>query len=228
LPDPDFVVADVGTTIYDLSTSPDWSRSRKWDAQIGVAWADVGHDALAAHLRDVEELRLQEASRQNRFKLSYYVAVSVDPHELKQRIAERLDDLGIGHTLVYSVDDLRDIGLLDILPPAATKLHAIEFIMQDLGFDETETVFCGDSGNDLSVLASHVPGVLVANATAEVRRQAAELARTHDNQAALYIARGSFLGLNGNYAGGILEGVVHFCPFAADWMAATHSTVNEN
>jgi hydroxymethylpyrimidine pyrophosphatase-like HAD family hydrolase len=35
--------------------------------------------------------------------------------------------------------------------------------MQQQGFDHSNTVFVGDSGNDLPVLASAVPAILVAN-----------------------------------------------------------------
>jgi hypothetical protein len=58
-----------------------------------------------------------------------------------------------------------------------------------------------------------VPAVLVANADAEVRR----LARESGNPA-LYIARGGYLGMNGNYSAGILEGAAHFWPEVDDWL----------
>jgi hypothetical protein len=77
-------------------------------------------------------------------------------------------------------------------------------------------LFAGDSGNDLTVMASHLPAVLVANASDEVREQALELARRNGLVERLYLARGGFLELNGNYAAGILEGVAHFHPVIAD------------
>ena len=50
--------------------------------------------------------------------------------------------------------------------------------MARLGFDRGTTIFAGDSGNDLQVLASAIPAVLVANAmprVAEEARAAAEI-----------------------------------------------------
>ena len=50
--------------------------------------------------------------------------------------------------------------------------------MGEHGFPRERTVFAGDSGNDLDVLASAIPSVLVANADpgvrAEARRRAVE------------------------------------------------------
>ena len=70
-----------------------------------------------------------------------------------------------------------------------------------------QVLFAGDSGNDLQVLASSVPSVLVGNATADVAREAVALATEAGHREALHVARGGLFGMNGNYAAGILEGV---------------------
>jgi hypothetical protein len=86
-------------------------------------------------------------------------------------------------------------------------------MMQQQGFLHENTVFAGDSGNDLDVLLSDIPAVLVANADAEVRSLAAGA-----HKDTLYIARGDYLGMNGNYSAGILEGVAHYLPEADAWL----------
>jgi hypothetical protein len=35
----------------------------------------------------------------------------------------------------------------------------------------------------------------------------------------LYCARGGFLGMNGNYCAGVLEGLAHYIPETREWMA---------
>ena len=90
--------------------------------------------------------------------------------------------------------------------------------MRSQAFGTSETVFCGDSGNDIEVLSSAIPGVLVANSTPEVQALAEHLARAEGHKDRLYIARGGFRGLNGNYAGGMLEGIAHYYPWAIAWM----------
>jgi hypothetical protein len=100
----------------------------------------------------------------------------------------------------------------------ASKYHAIEALMRLQKFDYASTVFCGDSGNDLEVLVSAIPAVLVANAQPQLREQASRLANEGGHGEQLYIAHGNFMAMNGNYSAGILEGVAHYQPQALAWM----------
>jgi hypothetical protein len=84
--------------------------------------------------------------------------------------------------------------------------------MEQLGFSLANTIFAGDSGNDLAVLASPIRSVLVANASDAVRQEARQLALNMGEIDALYIAKGGLLQMNGNYSAGILEGIVHYMP----------------
>ena len=100
-----------------------------------------------------------------------------------------------------------------MLPVSANKLHAIRFLMQQQGFGQENTVFAGDSGNDLDVLLSSISAVLVANADEEVKRLAEQA-----HKGTLYIAEGGYLGMNGNYSAGILEGIAHYRPEVDSWL----------
>ena len=133
-------------------------------------------------------------------------------------IRERLERAGIRARLVWSVDDVADIGLLDVLPAGASKRHAIEALMKEQGFDLQNTVFCGDSGNDIEVLISPIPAVLVANSRADVKRLARELAAEAGTRDYLFVAEGHFLDMNGNYSAGMLEGIAHYHPQIKDWL----------
>ncbi|MDD2929722.1 MAG: HAD family hydrolase, partial [Sideroxydans sp.] len=93
----------------------------------------------------------------------------------------------------------------------------IEFLMRQQGYGRLDTVFAGDSGNDLDVLQSDVPAVLVANASPELKQQVAHL-----HKASLCTARGGFLGMNGNYSAGILEGAAYHWPEIEAWLLETH------
>lgn len=219
LPTPDFVIGDVGTTVYRVGQELAWAHLDAWEEQIARDWAGHTHGELRAVLRDVPHLRLQERSKQNRLKLSFYLPMYAEIDELAAAVRARLEPLGVKARLVWSVDDIADIGLLDVLPASASKLHAIEALMRDQGFDYDHTVFCGDSGNDLEVLASRVPAVLVANSRPDVQELALELAEEAGTLAWLYIAEGGFLGMNGNYAGGMLEGIAHYHPLLMEGAA---------
>ncbi|MCU7906341.1 MAG: HAD hydrolase family protein [Candidatus Thiodiazotropha sp. (ex Epidulcina cf. delphinae)] len=212
LPQPDYVVGDVGTTLYRLDTSDGWSHLSDWEPNISRDWNGKSHRELRTLFADIRELRLQESGKQNRYKLSYYVALYHDHDLLLERMLRRLDTQGVKSSLVWSVDEQAGVGLLDVVPERATKYHAIEFLRQTLGYRVAEVLFSGDSGNDLDVLASPIPAVLVANARQEVRNQAQRLARERAMQDVLYLAKGGFMGMNGNYSAGILEGLAHYHP----------------
>jgi len=218
LPIPDFAISDVGTTIYRVGAAHAWQRDAAWEQEILQDWGGRSHRELSQVLADLPELRLQEAAKQNTCKLSYYLSTDIDTASLSCTIEERLRALGVQPRLVWSVDEVTATGLLDVLPSRASKLHAIEALMRELGFDTAQTVFCGDSGNDLEVLCSAIPAVLVANATAEVQADVARLAREAGQEDRLYLARGDFHGMNGNYAGGMLEGIEYYHPGISAWM----------
>jgi len=94
--------------------------------------------------------------------------------------------------------------------------YAIRFLMRELGLRPEQLLFAGDSGNDLPVLASEIPAVLVANASDEVREAAEWAAHEAGHDDRLYPARGLSDDLNGNYAAGIIEGLVHYHPRMAE------------
>lgn len=211
LPRPDFVISDVGTNIYDLRGG-DWAVWEQWQQEIAPDWNGLGAGDLRQLLSGFKDLRLQERRKQNTFKLSYYLPLHLDASELDERIQEVLKAEGVAASLVWSVDEPAGIGLLDVVPRCATKLHAVEFLQASLGAGREQTLFAGDSGNDLPVLASAIPSVLVANAMPKVAAWARAAAEAAGHGDSLYLAHGGCLGMNGNYSGGILEGVAHFRP----------------
>ncbi|MGB5538961.1 MAG: HAD-IIB family hydrolase [Gammaproteobacteria bacterium] len=218
LPVPDFVVGDVGTTIYRVGTEQAWIRLTTWEEDFARDWAGRTHADLKALLHDLSALQLQEVSKQNDYKLSYYVTLQSDREALSAMIRHRFGESGIRASLIWSIDEPMGIGLLDILPERASKLHAVEALMKLNGFDCSNTVFCGDSGNDIEVLASPIPAVLVANGHADVKELARRLADEKHCSAQLYIAQGGFMDMNGNYSAGILEGIAHYHPDTTGWM----------
>lgn len=224
LPTPDFVITDVGSKLYALVDGA-WEVQTDWEAEIAADWGDLSRADLAALFRDIRGLRLQEAAKQNTHKLSYYVPLHVNRDTLLQTMRERTEARGVRASLIWSVDEPAGIGLLDVLPAGATKLHAINFLSARLGFERRDIVYAGDSGNDMPVLASGIPSVLVANASADVRNVAEEAARAAGWADRLYIARGGgVMGMNGNYSAGILEGVLHYIPEAAAWLGVEEQT----
>jgi len=221
LPDPDYVIADVGSTIYEIQQG-DWRYWDRWEQEISPDWQGKSHDDMHALFSDISALKLQEASKQKSYKLSYYIALDVDHKALLSSMHAILVKQQVRASLIWSIDELAGTGLLDVLPASASKQHAIEFLMQRLGFDVSNTIFAGDSGNDMAVLTSPIRSVLVANASTEIRHEAKQMALNMGQIEALYFAHGSFLGMNGNYSAGILEGVAHFMPDTKEIIGKQH------
>jgi hypothetical protein len=211
LPQPDYVISDVGSNIYQINDGQ-WEIWTQWQQEIALDWNGFSQQQLAELLKDFAELQLQERSKQNSYKLSYYFPLHLEQQRLDQLISLHLQSQQIKANLIWSIDEPANIGLLDILPASASKLHALEFLRQHLDLPQSAVLFAGDSGNDLPVLTSTIPSVLVANASAEVREEAVQLTSANNNMQHLYLARGGLLGMNGNYSAGILEGVAHFHP----------------
>lgn len=211
LPVPDFAITDVGTKIYQIGKGS-WQQMADWEAEIDRDWHGKTHAQLKALLKPVKELRLQESSKQNTHKLSYYLPLYLDKDTVMARIEAFLADAGVDASLLWSVDEPKNIGLLDVLPKHATKLHAIEFLQHKLGYPLNDVVFAGDSGNDLPVLTSHIHSVLVANASTEIKQAALQLSQHNGHASALYLASNKEHGNNGNYSAGVLQGIAHFAP----------------
>lgn len=211
IPIPDYVISDVGTKIYDVVDS-EWHLDQDWESDISKDWQGKDQLQLRDSLLDIKGIELQEPEKQSTHKLSYYVSLSTNKDIVLYEMYRRLEKMNVNASLIWSVDELSKIGLLDVLPKNATKLHAIDFLCQRLDIGRSEAIFAGDSGNDLPVMISPIPSVLVANASEEVKAEARREAERAGNGKALYFALGRYLGMNGNYSAGIVEGMCHFWP----------------
>lgn len=217
IPEPDLLIADVGTTIANRAGGR-WGKWLQWEDAIARDWAGRSTEDLKELLSGLAGFTLQDASRQAAFKLSYFTPAGTAGADIAQEASRRLKAAGVRANVVWSMDDATGMGLLDVLPVSATKRLAIEFVMARWCYRLDEVVFAGDSGNDQDVLVSPIPAVLVANATAELRTSVQGRAKARRWAKNLYCARGGALGMNGNYAAGILEGVLHFQPEWTKWL----------
>lgn len=186
--DPDALIAAVGTEIYDDdgqdTPDPGWSEklSQGWDRELVVA--------TAAHYSDLVS---QPDTEQRPFKVSYYLTEEAAV-EVLPRMESQLSDRGLDVKLIYSGG--RD---LDILPRHADKGLAVQFLQQKWRIDNTKTVACGDSGNDIALFSvGDARGIIVGNARPELRQWYEQNPADYR-----YLAQG-------HCAGGILEGLYHF------------------
>jgi len=214
LPEPRLLIADVGASIY-LREEGDWCPLQAWWDRIGRDWKGLRSDDILALLAGISGLTPQEPAKQARFKASFYADPEAREEPVLHRAQELLRDRCPAASLIWSREAGGARGLLDVLPASADKRQAIDFLRRWLGVAPDRTVFGGDSGNDLAVLTSGIRSVLVGNADPEVRTAA--LAGAAESPR-LYLASGGYRGMNGNYAAGVLEGVVHFVPEVDRWL----------
>ncbi|MGB5684596.1 MAG: HAD-IIB family hydrolase, partial [Candidatus Electrothrix sp.] len=187
VPFPDILIADVGTTICHREQGQ-WRRDREWDELISRDWPLADSSGPTNLLCDLPGLQRQEEDRLTRFKLSYYADAETDKESLSCSITSILAQQNIRASLIWSHDEVADQELLDILPASADKYQALQFLRQQMGYRLDEMIFSGDSGNDLEVLASEIPAVLVANARQEVAEKAEAMAAVAGNGEKLYLA----------------------------------------
>jgi hypothetical protein len=207
-PLPEYAVAEVGTKIHRFHEGAfhidDGYRNfierntRNWD-----------RENIQQLVEELPWLSIQEAHNQNEFKVSFYAD---NPQDLTDRIEEVEEKVKIvtpDAALTTSVDETRNIGLLDIMPFRANKMEGIEYLRRRLSIPKDQVIYCGDSGNDLVPLTAGYQAVLVGNATEEVRERMSELARVKKVDNKIYTA-GGMDGYNGNFVSGIIEGLLHF------------------
>lgn len=227
LPRPDFVAGDVGSSVYEVNGS-EWTEMPDWLAMLEESWGGKDGNDIRRMWLPMDGLELQEPEAQGRFKVSFYTPDKVDRDELFRQVREQLSVMEVEANLIWSVDEAEGKGLLDILPPNADKAHALKFLTRHVGVPRDQAVFAGDSGNDLPALLSGHPAILTRNASEEVREEAKRRAEELGVISNLYFAQGDSSnenvnalcesGLNGNYAAGVIEGLVHFYPHTKNWI----------
>ncbi len=218
VPPPDFAITDVGATIYQRQHGR-YQPLTAWQEKLEQEWSQEMRDSLPLQLGHFEHLALQPDTQQGRFKLSFQVTPSEHLEPDLTTLKQRLDAAGLEASVIVSVDETLDEGLVDLLPPSANKRSATEFLATKLQLSPDQLFFSGDSGNDLALLISPFPATLVANATEQVRQQALLQAQQTAESETLYLAKGlPELELNGNYCAGIVEGFLHYFPHARHWL----------
>jgi sucrose-6F-phosphate phosphohydrolase len=211
LPYPDYLIADVGSTIYSRQGDT-WKKWENWREQLSQNWIGLSRKQILQRLPKLDGLTLQPEHQQGEFKLSFVVEPTSRLDAISAELVKALADLGINGNCIPSINEHEDHGLIDILPANANKLLAIRFLVQALGLNPDKLLYSGDSGNDMEVLASEYKSVLVANATDDVKKMALDEAQRQGHSDCLYLANGNASDHNGCYAAGIVEGFKHFFP----------------
>jgi sucrose-6-phosphatase len=188
---PDILITAVGTEIYKGAQEP---PNAQWSAKLQQNWDRALVEQIASQFM---ALKPQSNPEQRPFKASYFLDVAKAAHQesapqVMAELSEALQAQELSCQLIYSGS--KD---LDILPQGANKGKAMQFVQAQYGIDDTHTVACGDSGNDIALFGNN-KGIIVGNAQPELLSWHAQNPASHR-----YLATAS-------YAAGMLEGLVHF------------------
>lgn len=204
LPVPHVFVCDVGTSIY-FRQKNQWQLDESYANKLRRSWHDQG-GAIQRLLENVKGLQMQETEKQGEFKKSYYTDPKLDEEEIRQHIGAILRVKAIKANLIYSFDNVKKVGLLDILPPLAAKDAALHHIVSALQLEREQVFYAGDSGNDLLAFLSGYRAILVANTDAVTRQRVLDAAARKEFLDRIYCA-------GAPYTAGVLEGCAFFNVF---------------
>jgi alpha-amylase len=208
LPQPDWVICDVGTSIYERTQSGEFTPVEAYQLHQERIIAAMPTAALCGHLESLEGLQLQEEEKQGRFKLSFYAkAEQLNP--LVERIQRQLEKTCAPYSIIHSVDPFNGNGLIDLIPASVSKAYALEWWAGRIALSPDGIVFAGDSGNDLAALTAGHRAIVVANADHVVVQRAYNEHREAGWKNRLFLARG-------NATSGVLEGCRWFGFFPPD------------
>ncbi|SFB01090.1 glucosylglycerol-phosphate synthase [Azotobacter beijerinckii] len=144
LPQPDYIVADVGASLYHGDTlQPIQPLQHAIDAR----WP--GESQIAGALAELPDLQRQDVPQARR--CSYFCTPERAADPALQAIAERLDC-----DLLYSAERY-----LDFLPRGVNKGSSLLRLVEHLGLDPEQVLVAGDTLNDLSMLSCGLKGVCV-------------------------------------------------------------------
>ena len=187
--EPDALVASVGTEIYFKNSNNIVDRG--WADKLSHKWDK--DTILAITKANFPKLEMQKESEQGPYKVSFFLKEDAAQKVLPQ-LESLLQEKGFDINLIYSAG-----ADLDILPRRGNKGLAVRHLRSLWKIDATQTVVCGDSGNDISLFCQEEErGIIVGNATSELQQWDRENPANYH-----YLAQAPC-------AGGILEGLKHF------------------
>lgn len=150
LPQPELVIASVGTQISGAGISPE-----QWPAGQLADWRPAELRELLSGLAGIE---LQSEAGQGPHKLGFLASAAA-----AQQARQAVSSAGLKANLLHSAGEF-----LDVLPAGVSKGSAVRFFAARSGLPLERIVVAGDTGNDRDMLLCGARAILVANHTAEV------------------------------------------------------------
>ena len=206
LVEPDGLICSVGTKIFQRSDTNGWVEDDGWTHKLDTNWStELVIQAADVAIKEcgAENAHFRPANEQNEHKVT--VGVKDEFVDTVQKIIhEACERDGIDVKIITSGSG--GWKFIDCVSSAAGKLESLEHVREQLGFGLLETVACGDSGNDILMLAGDTRCIVVGNAQSDLLHWANErLGTSRDLKERFFLA-------TEHEALGILQGIRSF-----DW-----------
>lgn len=184
LPEPHYIIAGVGTLIYDYKNK---SIVKEFNDVLDEGWDLEAVEELISNIN--YPISEQPTKFQHAYKRSYYLH-DAGP-ELIDNIEEVFASAKMHINVVYSGEKF-----LDILPKWANKGNALQWLLNKLDVESHSTLVAGDSGNDCAMFdMEDVKGIVVANAHEELYKYTKHRQVYHSES---------------DYSNGVIEGLVYY------------------
>ncbi len=158
IPQPDYIIADVGTTVACGRSFTPVKAVQDWIAQ---TW-DNSTETVRSLLEGEPGLELQPITPQ--YRVSYYYT----PNKLQSDTLTRITNAGFDYIL--SADRF-----LDVMPKGIAKGATLLKTLESLNLSPEQTVVAGDTLNDRSLLETGLNGIVVGNAEPKLKDVARSL-----------------------------------------------------
>ncbi|ERP32172.1 HAD-IIB family hydrolase [Chitinivibrio alkaliphilus] len=191
LPEPDYLIADVGTSVY-IRREEGFFPSSAYHDVLAEICAELPVESLKKKLSPLP-IQAQDESNNGPFKASYTVQPQ-DKDGVTKKLAELLRNTP--WEPIISRDHREDYWLIDLVPTGVSKLFAISWLTKHLSIPVNEQIYAGDSGNDHAVFMSTIPSIIVGNTPEELKKEARTI-------------EGNFIA-QGEATEGVLEGLNYF------------------
>lgn len=200
LPTPDWIICNVGTSIYKKSGNS-FSELSSYQETIDKICGGTDHGKIKMALQHLEALKLQPEEDQSGFKISYRYEGS-ESHDLVNQINEILQRESLCYSGLCGFSPHSNREMIDILPKGVNKAHALDWLSNLLDWKSDRIFYAGDSGNDLAALVGEYASVLVGNAKDRLRVEIRERSKEQKNARSCYFAKSTA-------TSGVFEGMRH-------------------
>lgn len=191
LPEPDAIIAQIGTEIYMPPFSTEMAPMGSWEERL---LHDFSREEALSFLEGIDGVDMQHPVFNTPLKVSVHLDRAPEPGAVVDEVHRRIERKGAADRFRVVWSSMRD---LDIIPEKAGKGHAIQYLLEEMDLDPRRLVVAGDSGNDLSMFEVSPAGIVVANAQPELEQLREE-------------ARDDIYFAGAERAAGVMEGLKHF------------------